>query len=644
MTAFCFAQSPQLDRSPVQLGECTARENIIAEIAKSYNRVDADSLYYYCDLLLKDATQSGDPIQLAQANTVMGIYWQNLQPANALDYFRQAYETYKITNNKEKMVNVNNMMAVTYHYLNDYDKQLFYLKKALQDVLELDNKRLEISILHHISEVYLYLKNYQLSEEYSSMALQESHNNNNWMLDTIMIAQAGIEFQKGNFTRSIGLNEEVFARVHKKGQTKMEMICLSNMAECYMALKQYKEARRMLEQCHHMNSSESYMTEYYKNLQLLISLDSVTGNFKQAFYNQRTIDELTAKRYLQKQVRNISEKAMLAELQHLEAQFSHLETLYQEQEEQSTKMNIVMIVLIVTACGGAALLLWARHSLKQLKQGKNKLLTAQKMLVEKKNKLSDNYKVLCQKNYMLIETHDRLKQSDRSKTELFKNISHDLQTPLIHLQHNLTELITSDINENQFRLATNNLSNSVGDVSLLLENLLQWSKFQSQDINTKSQYIEIMALVNDVIKQHKFSAAEKSITLSNILEHRLYVYADEDLVKSLLKIILQNIIKLSGSNAVITVSGSKNKKHGNLQINYWGIMPLKEMYLSLSQTDHYSPEQTELGKAISLGWMLCRTLIKTNHGGIQVKDVSPESFNIFLSFPLEEPATGNVGS
>jgi two-component system sensor histidine kinase/response regulator len=165
---------------------------------------------------------------------------------------------------------------------------------------------------------------------------------------------------------------------------------------------------------------------------------------------------------------------------------------------------------------------------------------------------------------------------------------------------------------------------------------LQWSKFQSQGVHAKPQYIELTALLNDVVDLQKYSAAEKKIILSNALDQKLFVYADEEMVKSLLKTILQNIVKLSDAGATIAITGNKDKQNGWLQANYTGQMPLKHTFILQSQTVDYGSETTELGKAIILGWMLCHTLVKVNNGSICVEDISDESFQVFLKFPLEE--------
>ena len=643
LSASCFAQNPQLEDLKERLKQHSAKDsirtNMLLEIVDAYHLFNKDSMFRYCELLLNEARQSNNSIQLAQANKVMGIYLQNAQPSESMNYFRQALEAYKEAGKKDEVVIINNMMAATYFLMNDYNKQLLHLRKALQDVLELDNQKLEIDILHQISEACFYLGNYELAEEYSLMALQESRKQNDWMLIQIMMTQAEIEFRKGNYRHSIELSEEVLARVDENGQLQVEIASMCNIAECLIGLKQYREARTMLEKCQKTAGHDDASFDDYKILQLMATLDFVTGNYANAFSKQRQLEQLLSKKYSLEQLQNNSDKTSQTELQHLRLKLSELQMTYNGLENQTAKMNGVLISFGLVACGGCCFLVFFRRSFKNLKIEKDILLKKRTSIIEKQDRLSNKYQTLLQESECLEGTHQRMVKSDRSKTELFKAMSSDLQMPLVRLQQDLNDLMLTNVDETLFKQATTELTNRVGGISLLLENLLQWSRFQSQGMQTKPQYTELLALVNEVIGQQKYSAAERKVSIYNMLEQNIFVYADEEMVRSSLKAMLQNIVKLSKSKATISISGKKDKQKGWLNINYTGQMPLKQMFLEQSQADSYGSETSELGKAICLGWMLCRTLLKANHGNIEIEDISAESFNIILYFPLEESAS-----
>ena len=602
-TGFCFAQNSSMDGLKELLKSHPAKDSIFTEFA--------------------------------QANKQMGALWQTIQPSESIEYFKQSLEAFKETGNKEEVVNLHQMMATAYCCMNDYDNQLLHLKKALQDALALNDAKLEINIMYQIMKTYCSLNNYDQAMEYCLMILRESLDHDQWLMDEILMGQAEIEFQKGNYQTSMKLNEKVLAHISEKEQKQLEMTCLCNVASCLIKMNRYNYARMILKKCMAVSHPDDDDFDNSRVLQLMIELDSKTGNIVDAYRRQRQLEQLTAKKQSLEQVQKSLDSVMQAEMQQLNSKLTYLQSIYLKQNNQTAKTNTILIVLIVVACGGSFFIILLMHSFKKLKFEKLRFTDDQTMIVEKQNNLSAKFQSLLQKKDSLQEINNNLSASNRSKTELFKAISHDLQTPLIQLQQNLTDLM-KDISEDQFRQSTSGLTSMVGDISLLLENLLQWSKYQSQGIYTKLQYTEVTALVNDIIDHQKYSAAEKKITISNVLEQKIFIYADEEMVKSLLKAILQNIVKLSELDASITISGNKDKKNGWLQVNYTGQMPLKQTFLQHSQVVNYGSETTELGKAITLGWMLCRILAKANNGTISVEDNSTESFQIILNFPLEK--------
>ena len=636
----CYAQNFQQDELKNGLEQQSINDSILIglllEGVEANHLINKDSIFRYCEHLLIEAQQQNNPLMLAKANKLMGIYWHNNQPSESLDFFKQALDIYKEEGNKEEIVSINNMIAKTYCLMEDYDKQLVHLKRALQNVLNLNNKDLEIDILYNISEAYLSVNNYELAEDYALMTIQESRNYDHLMLDQVNHTLAKIEFRKGNYRHSIQLSREVMIRAHEQGKVQMEMACMLNISNCLIELKQYREARDMLNKCQTIVNANQTLSNDYELLKLVAKLDFLTGNYYSAFNKQRQLEQLTSKNNSLEQLQKASIKAKQAELQHLNMRFSHLQASHQELRKKAIKLNSVLIAICLFAFMGCAVLIWLRQPFKKLKLDKETLLKKHTVIDKKKTKISGKHQVLINKNDLLKKTNQDIIVSDRSKTELFKAMSHDLQMPIVRLQQNLSDLMVSDMNETLFRQATNELTNMVGGISLLLENLLQWSKYQSQGIIAKPQYTEITASVNDAIGQQKYSAAEKKVSVFNTLKNSIFVYADEEMVKSTLKAILQNIIKLSNSNAAITISGEKDIQNGWLHINYSGKMPLKQMFLQQSQADSYGAETSELGKSICLGWMLCRTLMKANHGNIQIEDISTGSFNIVLYFPLEE--------
>ncbi|MDR2039804.1 MAG: hypothetical protein LBQ60_17925 [Bacteroidales bacterium] len=619
----------------------TARAQVIFRLAEAYRWVDTDSMFYYTTMLYNEAQQSRDSLQLAMGNLAMGTFWIEIFPDNALIYLDEAHRLYQKLKITDGIVSVCNQLAGAYFYMGNTEMQLYYSKKTLQGAIETNNKQKEITSLYNLSISYFAQKKYDLAEEYALIAVKESRSNGNYGLGMALSAKADAEFEKGNYDGFLESSKEMLKWGFEHGQKKITIHAQNNLVRYYIQKKEYTKAREQIRQILSEAKSEIYTEKFYQHtLKLSIAVDTLSNNFERAFQTQKVINQLeTSKVSLERYQKNLHH-VFNYESGRMDLQISSSEKIQKSQQSQLAKINLVIVLLVLFILSGGIYLIWIKRNLKRNKLKNEGLLTERQSVLQRKEKMNENCQNITGEILKLEKEFERLKQSDHAKTQLFETISNDLQNPINQLKEKLGNLIDLDVDEEIFKKATLELTDRVGDVSLLLENLLQWSKHQSQKRQAKPQYIDLMALVNDSIHQQKFSAGEKSIQLTNVLKHNLYVYADEEMIKSLLKTILQNTIKLSDKYSTVQISGYKNESEGQIRIFFHGHMPLRNIYLQLFYEKDYTSDLSEVGKFISFGWLFCHSLIRNNKGNIRIEETSPEDFSVIIGLPLEEEVTG----
>jgi K+-sensing histidine kinase KdpD len=174
----------------------------------------------------------------------------------------------------------------------------------------------------------------------------------------------------------------------------------------------------------------------------------------------------------------------------------------------------------------------------------------------------------------------------------------------------------------------------VGDMSLLLENLLQWSKYQAQVQRLNPQPNEVSALVHEATNSLKFAAAEKQIALDSTIEEGLQVYADSDMIKALLKTVLQNAISLIAKEGAVLFSAVRQDTQVQIQVQLRGEMPLRELFLQTFEGKEYNSNQSDAGKSFSLGWMFCKSVVANNKGNVYVNKIAGDIIEILILLPL----------
>ncbi|GHT24268.1 hypothetical protein FACS189430_08890 [Bacteroidia bacterium] len=288
---------------------------------------------------------------------------------------------------------------------------------------------------------------------------------------------------------------------------------------------------------------------------------------------------------------------------------------------------VVEIVLSLVVAGIVVLIYVSKKNQQNLVSVKN-----QRTFIQQKAQILQQYGTLEEKRQSILKEHDELELTHRTKTQLFQVISGDIGNPLLALQNKLRVLLSENIEDTKFKAEVIELSQVVSDISLLLENLLQWSKYHSQTQHPNPQFNDLSALVQEAISSLKFAAAEKQITLDSNIEENLQIYADSDMFKALLKTILQNAISLLAKESAIVFAASLQDNEIKVQLR--GEMPLQELFLQTFSGKEYNSNQSDAGKSFSLGWMFCKSVIANNQGAMSVNKVADNIVEILIQLPL----------
>ena len=151
---------------------------------------------------------------------------------------------------------------------------------------------------------------------------------------------------------------------------------------------------------------------------------------------------------------------------------------------------------------------------------------------------------------------DKLKIANQTKLKLFQIISHDLRGPIGNLKQMLSLIVSKPESFSHSELLS--IMKVMYDSSIriyeLLENLLYWSKGQLDKIRYMPSIFDIAEVVYEVVDAVMDMAKRKNIELVNQLKDKqLYVRADRDMVKIIIRNLLTNAIKFTPEGGKITV-------------------------------------------------------------------------------------------
>jgi signal transduction histidine kinase len=236
--------------------------------------------------------------------------------------------------------------------------------------------------------------------------------------------------------------------------------------------------------------------------------------------------------------------------------------------------------------------------------------------------IMDEIKLRKEAEERLMEEIEKLKEINISKDRFFSIISHDLKSPFQGLL-GFTELLAEEYDtlDDDYR---KNLIKEIRSSSLhiynLLLNVLEWSRLQTNRSDFNPEKINLWAEVEEVRHLMMMNANNKNITLHNEVNRDCLVFADENMIRSVLHNLLSNAIKFTNCGGYVKVRASLAGSFYVVNVIDNGVgIDQNDIGKIFSIGIQYSTNGTSNEKGTGLGLTLCKEMIEKHGGSIWVE-------------------------
>ncbi|RZK69005.1 MAG: HAMP domain-containing histidine kinase, partial [Pedobacter sp.] len=200
-----------------------------------------------------------------------------------------------------------------------------------------------------------------------------------------------------------------------------------------------------------------------------------------------------------------------------------------------------------------------------------------------------------------------LKEANDAKTKLLSILSHDLNSPLNSITGFLELLIDVDFNEEERMTIKQSLLKETKNTQAMLQNLLSWTKSQMDGgIHITLKPVNILNTLKETIENLQNVAREKMISIDYHIDREVCIVADVDMLKLIVRNLLNNSIKFTRPGGEIKVKVVINTADASLQIEDNGIGISLEKQQQLFSLNTRSTYGTRNEKGIGLGLLLCK--------------------------------------
>lgn len=238
----------------------------------------------------------------------------------------------------------------------------------------------------------------------------------------------------------------------------------------------------------------------------------------------------------------------------------------------------------------------------------------------------------------LKTTREHLQALNQTKDKFFSIIAHDLRNPLqcLLMASDMLEHDYDQFPDEQRKKYIHNFYENSHMLSNLLENLLHWAQAQTGNIAIKPASIDVFNLANECMKLLSEHANRKNIALSATVAQGLMVYADLNMIRSVLRNLVINALKFTHSGGKVTISAQTvpGNKHIQVSVRDTGIGMSKETLTNLFRLDlRHNTTGTDNEKGTGLGLLLCEEFIRKNNGVIHVTSEPGSGTQISFTLP-----------
>jgi two-component system sensor histidine kinase/response regulator len=231
-----------------------------------------------------------------------------------------------------------------------------------------------------------------------------------------------------------------------------------------------------------------------------------------------------------------------------------------------------------------------------------------------------------------LELEDQLK----SKTKFLSIIAHDLRGPIGNIMtfldflQNETDLDEQD--RKKFLKILNTLSQSTFH---LLQNLLEWAT-KSKNINKSDrERIELSQLISNNIDFFKSSTALKSILFEFKEGTQTYISANGNMLETIVRNLVSNAVKFTPNGGTINITSEKVLDTVRLVVSDTGRGIKPETINSLFKFEtSKSTAGTDGEVGSGLGLVLCKELVSSNNGVIQIESQLGVGTKVIVEFPF----------
>lgn len=554
-------------------------------------------------------------------NNLAAIYLHQSNESLSLEYYLKALEiSESLEKSLHQRIHIMLNIATLYENRGNYDLGLKYVNKALKLNKKHKDPKAESSALNLLGLVYKDKKEYKKSLDAFKKAyqvalpIQNQHELSALLVNLATIYILQDDYDKADESLREGLNiadkyqltvrkyeiYQVIAALHKR--QKNYPMALSYSLEAYKFFEENHMKDKIEEEA--LNLSEIY-TEM-KDFEKALEYRNISAVYKDSLLNETNIRKMEAVKYNYE----IDKKERQNQLLNKDKKLQKL--ALEQSEQQKRFFLLVMIALFIV-------LIFVFLLYRQTQKSKKKLSEQHEIIQDKKQ---------------------ALEKANQSKDQLFALVAHDLRSPIAAYQ-GLSEQINFFLEQADYsniQQIAYHLEKSSKNLSILLDNLLNWALLQKDTIRARWQNFNLYNLAEEWIFVYENMAKTYEVNIHNQIPKDFVIYSDRNLLSTILRNLLNNALKFTPKNGNVYVKTHIRGNYYQISVSDTGVGMKQEIIEKIYAEQLLKGEKGLHGEtSTGLGLRLCFAFAKILQGTINIESELQKGTSFSLDLPKKLP-------
>ena len=571
-----------------------------------------------------------DTLHVAKVNNSIGlIEMERGNFSKGLQYSLSAIRELESRGLSHELRDVYVSLGQTYYKLNDVDKAIEYNLKALDTQEQMNDSEGVNNSSLLLAELYSKMKEHRKAIQFYEKVLNSSKGK----IDSIrsnVLPKLGGEYLAFNDFDSAAKYLIQGLKLNRRNNNKADLVTtLNHLGQLNLSKGNLRTAAKQLYEAGAIAKKLNNADELLRYYGLMKTLDSTTKRFDRAFVWQRRYynlkDSIDKSKIQTPQKTNAVEATDLSlnfDNKTIKTEVGSKNTVSTKYEDKLKKFKFFFYTLL-----GILAIVCIFLVLAYLKQN-NSLKSVQDLEEQ-------NLKIQLQ-NEAYIEQTKHLESVNNVKDKLFSIVSHDLKDSLSSINGFIDLLRDGSLSREEFDNLIPELSENANNASLLLFNLLNWSKSQMQSLKPSPSLFDIQEVFEEKIKLVDQRLESKGIEL---VDHSLrdFAYADRSMIEIVIQNLLANALKFSRKGDTITVSNHISNGSCIISVADTGVGIPSHNLEKLFKNNTYTTMGTNNEKGTGLGLSICKELVELNGGKIWVESTVNSGSTFYIQLPKSKP-------